>query len=268
VTFDTRNIVLGLKIEEGWEPGIKKMWEENKVGVQADLVSELGSKGFESKLENYRAMGPAPWSVVFEHTALLGQIRSSFAHGGFYPALVGACALGERLLHQLVLTLRADFVNHPATTKRVRAGKLGNEWGTLIHVLEGWGILEKEVADVYRELERRRHAAVHFDPGLQAATREAALSALLSLQQIVEHVFEPHGGPPRYIAGTGGASYIALEAEKEPLVRRIFIPNCALVSPSHRLEANDSAPGEWRIYDDVDFPSDPLTDKQFAQNLA
>jgi hypothetical protein len=267
VTFDTRNIVLGLKIEKDWEPGIKRMWEENKAGVQADLVSELGSKGFESKLENYRAMGPAPWSVVFEHTALLGQVRGSFAHGDFYPALVGACALGERLLHQLVLTLRADFVNHSATTKRVRAGNLGTEWGALIDVLEGWGIFEKEVADVYRELERRRHAAIHFDPSLQAARRESALSALLALQQIVEHVFEPHGGPPRYIADTSGASYIALAAEKEPLVRRIFIPNCALVSPSHRLEADESVPGKWRIYDDVDFLSDPLTDEQFAERL-
>lgn len=267
VTFDTRNIVLGLKIEEEWEPGIKTMWEENKAGVRADLMSELGSKDYEAKLDNYRAMGPAPWSVVFEHTALLGQVRSSFAHGDFYPALVGSCALGERLLHQLVFTLRDDFVNHTATTKRVRAGNLGNEWGTLIEVLEGWSILEKQVADTYRELERRRHAAVHFDPRLKAANRESALSALLALQEIVEHVFEPHGRPPRYIAGIGGASYIALEAEKEPLVRRIFLPNCALVSPAHRLEADESVPGEWHIYDDPDYPSDPLTDEQFAKRL-
>jgi hypothetical protein len=89
----------------------------------------------------------------------------------------------------------------------------------------------------------------------------------LALQQIVEHVFEPHGAPPRYIADTGGASCIALEAEKEPLVRRIFIPNCALVSPSHRLEADESVPGEWCIYDDVDYPSDPLTEEEFAQRL-
>lgn len=267
VTFDTRNLVLGLKIEEEWEPGIKTMWEENKAAVRADLMSELGSKGFEVKLDNYRAMGPAPWSVVFEHTALLGQVRASFAHGDFYPALVGSCALGERLLHQLVHTLRADFVNHTATTKRVRAGNLGTEWGTLIDVLKGWGILEKEVADVYRELERHRHAAIHFDPSLKATDRDSALSALLALQKIVEHVFEPHGGPPRYIADTGGASYIALQAEKEPLVQRIFLPNCALVSPDHRLEVDETVTGEWRVFDDPDYPSDPLTDEQFAQRL-
>jgi hypothetical protein len=267
VTFDTRNIVLGLNIENDWEPEIKSMWKENQAGVRGDLISELGSKGYETKLDNYRAMGPAPWSVVYQHTALLAQVRSSFAHGDFYPALVGSCALGERLLHQLVLSLRADFVNHAATTKRVRSGNLGSEWGVLIDVLEGWGILEQKVADIYRELERRRHAAVHFDPSLKAASRESALLALLALQQIVEHIFEPHGGPPRYIAGIGGASYIALEAEKEPLVRRIFLPNCALVSPVHRLEADESVPGEWRIYDDPDYPSDPLTDEQFAERL-
>ncbi len=211
--------------------------------------------------------GPAPWSVVFEHTALLAQIRCSFAHGDFYSALVGACALGERLLHQLVLTLRVDFPNHRATTKRVRSGNLPSEWGSLITVLSGWDVFDDEVADLYRDLENRRHAAVHFDPTLRAGGRESALAALLALQQIVGRVFEPHGGPPRYIADTPGTSYLSLQAEQEPLVRRIFIPNCALVSPDHRLESDISVPGEWRVYDNSEYPSEPLTDEQFAERL-
>ena len=236
VDFDTRNVVLNLEIQDGWDAEVKAMWEENKAGVRANLLAEFGPLDADAKLDNYRAMGPAPWSVVFEHSALLRQVRSSFAHADFYPALVGTCALGERLLHQLVLALREDFVNHSATTKRVRTGNLGNAWGTLISVLEGWGILDKQVADIYRELESRRHAAVHFDPGLTAAGRDSALAALVALQEIVEHVFEPHSGPPRYIANIDGASYIASAAEQEPLVQRIFLPNCALVSPAHRLE--------------------------------
>jgi hypothetical protein len=267
VTYDTRNIVLDLEIEEEWDSRTKALWEENKEMVQAGLLAELGSTDSDAKLDNYRAMGPAPWSVVFEHTVLLKQVRSSFAHGDFYPALVGACALGERLLHQLVLALRGDFVNHAATTKRVRSGRLGNEWSTLIDVLQGWAVFDGETADVYRELEQRRHAAVHFDPSLSAAGRESALAALLALQQIVERVFEPHGGPPRYITGTPGISYLTLAAEQEPLIRRIFLPNCALVSPANRLEADDSAPGGWCIYDDPDYPCDPLTDEQFAERL-
>jgi hypothetical protein len=50
-------------------------------------------------------------------------------------------------------------------------------------------------------------------------------------------------------------------------VRRIFLPNCALVSQIHRLEADEAAPGGWRVYDDVDYASGPLTDEQFASLL-
>lgn len=267
VDFDTRNVVLDIEIQADWDAEIKAMWQESKARVRADLLAELGPFDGDAKMDNYRAMGPAPWSVVFEHSALLRQVRSSFAQGNFYPALVGACALGERLLHQLVLALRMDFANHPATTKRVRAGNLSTQWGTLIGVLQGWGILDEQVAGIYRELERRRHVAVHFNPEVSAAGRDSALAALLALQEIVENVFEPHGGPPRYIADIDGASYLTLQAEREPLVQRIFIPNCALVSPAHRLEVDESAPGGWRVYDNPNYPGDLLTDEQFAERI-
>lgn len=267
VDFDTRNLILDLEIQKDWEPEIKALWDENKATVRAELIAEFGSSASTQKLDNYRAMGPAPWSVVFEHTALLHQVRSSFAHGDFYPALVGACALGERLLHQLVLALRADFLNHAGTTKRVRRDRLGNDWNSLITVLQAWGIFDEETAGTFRELEQRRHVAVHFDPALSAAGRESALAALLALQKIVERVFEPHGGPPRFIADTDGASYLSLKAEEEPLVQRIFLPNCVLVSPAHRLEADASSRSGWRVYDISDYPWDQLTDLQFAEHL-
>lgn len=196
---------------------------------------------------------------------MLRQVRSSFAHGDFYPALVGACALGERLLHGLVLALREDYVNHRATTKRVRSGRLGNEWGMLIGVLHGWDVLDDEVAVTYRDLEELRHGAVHFDRDLPAAGRQPALDALLALQAIVERVFEPRGGPPRFIADTPGDTYIALEAETEPLVRRVFLPHCALVSPDHRLERD--ATDSWIVLDNPNYPSTSLSDEEFAQHL-
>lgn len=259
--------MLDVEIQEEWDPDIKAIWKENKAKVRAHLLSELGHADGDRKLDNYRAMGPAPWSVVFEHSVLLSQVRSSFAHGDFYPALVSACALGERLLNQLVLTLRADYLNHRATTKRVRSGRTSNDWASLITVLHGWGVFDDEIAGTYRELKQLRHTAIHFDPALSAAGREPALAALLALQQIVERVFEPHGGPPRYIADTPGASFLSLEAEEEPLIRRIFLPHCALVSPAHRLEQGDGVRDEWAIYDDSEYPCDPLTDEEFARRL-
>lgn len=267
VDFDTRNVNLDLEIQEDWDVEIKAMWQENKAKIHANLLSGLGCADGERKLENYREMGPAPWSVVFEHTALLRQVRSSFAHGDFYPALVSACALGERLLNQLVLELRSEYDNHRATTKRVRRGHPINDWGSLIGVLHGWGVLDEETSDTYRQLEELRHTAIHYDPSLSAGGREPALAALRAIQQIVEQVFDPHGGPPRYIADTPGSSYIALEAENEPLIQRIFLPHCALVSPAHRFEWQGAVRDEWVIYDDSDYPGEPLTDQEFAERL-
>jgi hypothetical protein len=266
VDFDTRNLMLDMEIQEEWDADIKALWHENKAKVRANLLSEFGCADGERKLENYREMGPAPWSVVFEHTALLRQVRSSFAHGDFYPALVSACALGERLLNQLVLELRSDYANHPATTKRVRRGRPISDWGSLIGVLHEWGVLDEEVRDTYMQLEQLRHTAIHYNPSLSAGGREPALAALRAIQQIVGRVFEPHGGPPRYIADTPGSSYIAREAEEDPLIRRIFLPHCVLVSPVHRFEWQ-GAVDEWTIYDDPDYPSDQLTDEEFAKRL-
>jgi hypothetical protein len=267
VDFDTRNVNLDLEIEEDWDEEIKAMWQENKAKIRENLLSELGRANGERKLENYHEMGPAPWSVVFEHTALLRQVRSSFAHGDFYPALVSACALGERLLNQLVLELRSEYNDHRATTRRVRRGRPISDWGSLIGVLHDWGVLDEETGDTYRKLERLRHTAIHYDPSLSAGGREPALAALRAIQQIVERVFEPHGGPPRFIADTAGSSYIALEAENEPLIQRIFVPHCALVSPAHRLEWQGAVQDEWAIYDDSDYPGEPLTDEEFAERL-
>jgi hypothetical protein len=267
VTFDTRNVALDVRIRDDWEPRIKATWERIHAQVWAELVDQFGALDADAKFENYRALGPAPWSVVFEHTVLLRQVRDSFTHGDFYPALVGACALGERLLHQLVDVLRQDYINHGSTTKRVRSGRLANDWGTLIDVLRGWGVLDDELAATYRELEGLRHRAVHVDRGLEVARRDAALTSILLLQRIVERVLEPHGGPPRYIADTPGASFLALEAEHEPIVKRIFLPHCALVTPDHRMEPDASVPGGWRVFDDVDYPCEQLSDEDFAARV-
>jgi hypothetical protein len=210
VTFDTRNLVLDMEIQDAWDEDIKAMWNANKVAVRERLLAELGSADAERKLDNYRAMGPEPWSVVFEYSALL---------------------------HQLVLTLREDYVNHPATTKRVRSGHLGDEWGSLVGVLHGWGVLDDEVTGTYRELEK--------GAGVCAARWPSAL-----------------------LPDTPGVSFLALAAQEEPLIKRIFLPHCALASPAHRLEFSESIPEEWIVYDDTEYPCHPLSDEQFAQRVA
>jgi len=167
-----------------------------------------------------------------------------------------------------VHALREDYVNHQASTRRVRTGNLPNDWGALIDVLHGWGVLDDETAVLYRQIEQQRHASVHFNRDLLPARREPALEALQVIQRIIEAVLAPHGGPPRWIANTPGNSYLGLQAEAEPIVQRIFIPRCALVSPGHRLQYHENGAPEWLAFDDLDRRCEPLSDEQFAQRLA
>ena len=60
---------------------------------------------------------------------------------------------------------------------------------------------------------------------------------------------------------------LALQAEQEPLIRRIFIPNCVLVSPAHYVEQDSSSPTGWTVYDDPSYACDALTDAEFAGRL-
>jgi hypothetical protein len=111
----------------------------NQSAIRMELLAEHGTVDGESKIDNYRAMGPAPLSVVHQHNEVLQQVRSAFAHGDLYPALVSACALGECILNHLLLELRQDYQNHRSTTRRVRGAGTFRDWGSAIKVLHGWG---------------------------------------------------------------------------------------------------------------------------------
>lgn len=268
LTFDSRNVMLDQEIGDDWEPEQQAQWRDNQAAIRMQLLAEHGTVNGERKIADYRLMGPAPWSIAFEHNPLLAQIRSAFTQGDHYPALVGACALGERILNHLILTLRADYETHPATTRRVRRDDTFTNWDACIEVLHGWGVLTDSVATQYRQLKTLRHQSVHFNPAVAAGQREPALVALRLIQDIISDVFNPLGGPPRFIAGVSGASFIALEAEQEPMVKRILLPRSALLSPAHRFYPRQTADGaEWEIVDDAEYDPEPLRDEQFAAAL-
>jgi hypothetical protein len=198
-----------------------------------------------------------------------GQIRTAFAAGAYYPALLGAAGLGERILNDLIRDLRGDYAGHPATAP-VRVKESFDNWPTAIGVLKDWGVLTEESARDYRRLGRLRNDAVHYRPALEATARDAALEAVLVLQRLVEALFKPIGGPPLYIDGIVGASFLARASEDLPLVRRYYLPNAVLVSPRYELRPGP-APGQFSCFDDADFAGPEgrpeLTDHEFAAAL-
>jgi hypothetical protein len=221
-----------MEIQDSWEENIKQMWEENKRRIREGVLYEFGVEDYERKLNDFRAIGTQPWSVVAVHNRNLRAIRRAFVAGAYYPTLVGAAALGERILNQVTLELRDAFANHPAT-KPVARKKAFDDWKLMIRVLKAWGVLPEGVARNLERLSRLRHDAVHYNvPTLDTAARDEALEALQLLQQIIERLFHPD--PDLHlIPDIAGADYLRLEVEDQPLVRRFFIPASMLVSPEH-----------------------------------
>lgn len=268
-TFDTRAAVLDTVIGDDWELAVQEQWRANIARVREDLLYRLGVADGDRKIGDFRALGTAPWSVVAPHNSFLGQIRTAFAAGAYYPALLGAAGLGERILNDLIRDLRGDYAGHPATAP-VRVKESFDNWPTAIGVLKDWGVLTEESARDYRRLGRLRNDAVHYRPGLEATARNAALEAVLVLQRLVEALFTPIGGPPLYIDGIVGASFLARASEDLPLVRRYYLPNAVLVSPRYELRPGP-APGQFSCFDDADFAGPEgrpeLTDHEFGAAL-
>ena len=116
--FDHRPNWLTMEIRNDWEDHIKKLWRDGIRNVERGLLFEYGFEDADRKLQDFIDLGEKPVSILAYHNRFADQVRRSFVVGGYYPALVAACALGERILNHLVLDLRDHFKN-TAEYKRV-----------------------------------------------------------------------------------------------------------------------------------------------------
>ncbi|WP_439658209.1 hypothetical protein ACSHWB_38325 [Lentzea sp. HUAS TT2] len=266
--FDTRAQILTTEIGADWDPLVRQQWLENRHQLRAGLIHEFGNHDHERKIADFVSIKAAPWSIIDEHNAFLQQIRNCFTHGSYYPALVGACALGERILNALVIRLRGDFAGHPATVQ-VENQATVSDWVKCIVALFEWGVIGDPTATQFNTLRKLRNRSIHYGTHLSGSdARDDALNAVLLIQGCIETLFSPFGTPPRFIAGTPGVSFISLVGEQEPLVKRFFLPNCALVSPNFEMRP---APGDefaFQVFDDGGYQEEyyTLTDEEFSQH--
>lgn len=267
VSFNTQAHILTMEINPDWEPEIIAQHEQNRSDARMRLIHAFGNLDHDRKITDYAELGIAPWSVVDQHNVFMGQIRDSFSFGAYYPSLVGACALGERLLNELVIRLRASYESHPATAK-VAKQQTFNDWVQCIEALFQWGVIDDPLATKFNDLRKFRNRSVHYGKHLVGSdARVDALKAVLLVQEIVEDLFRPHGGPPRFIAGVSGHSFLALDSEEKPFIREFVLPASVLVSPNFRMSFNEQI-GWFDVFDDDvyqdDFPT--LTDAEFADH--
>jgi len=259
--FDSRATVLKQEIKEDWEPKVKALWRKNKIQIQEGLLSEYGPYGGFEKIRNFVELGAAPWSIIAFHNKFLGQLRRAFVIGAYYPALTATCALGERILNQLIRSLRDDYSSTPEY-KKVQGKESFDNWELAIETLVNWDVLLPNVAEACRKLMRLRHRSLHFNPETEDNDRSSALGAIRELSMIIEGQFAGIGAKPWYIPGTKGATFVKKSYESAPFVRKIILPNCRLVGHLHILEIKDDI---WRVHDEHEYEEKEITDEEFVE---
>jgi hypothetical protein len=258
--FDTRAHILETEIGDDWEPHVKTMWETNKANVRAGLIREYGELAIETKIENFLAIGAKPMSVLSYHNAFYHQVRSAYVMGHYYPALVSACALGERILNHLVLDLREHYRTSPEY-KNVYNKKSFDKWDIALRALNDWKILLPEAAAAFEKLKVLRRYSVHFNVSTYTTLKEDALAAVLHMREIINQQFGTWGLRPWLIRGTKGQIFIAKDWETHPFIATYFLPRAPFVGPLFGMAHDDA---RWNFYDVPDYGDGGLTDAQFA----
>lgn len=257
--IDSRASTLTRKIRDEWEETVKETHRENKRQVKQSILEQFGDQAAEAKLENFAELGDMPFSILAFHNKFLHQVRSAFVIGAYYPALTGACTLGERILNHLILLLRDDYLTTPQY-KNVYSKQSFDNWNLPIVTLKAWNVLLPAAANHFRELSEVRNRAIHFEPETDHNDRPMALEAIHLLSAIISEQFAAFGPQPWFISGIRGASYIKKEAEVWPFVEKVYLPNCVLVGPYHEVIFEDN---RLIVQDDHEYEDKEISDEEF-----
>lgn len=257
--FDSRAATLRQEIRDEWEVQVKEQHRRNKQQTEEGLILQFGALNAKGKIQNFIDLDNKPFSVIAFHNQFFEQIRAAFVMGAYYPALTGACALGERILNHLMLTLREEYRGTPEYKAIYRKSSF-DDWSLAISTLESWGVMLPQAVKDFRRLMDKRHKAIHFRPETDLNPRQLALEAINCLQRIVGEQFSGFGPQPWFITGIPGEIYIKKEWESHPFIQKIYLPNAALVGYLNHIESlmplvviNDKFPYEDREITDDEF---------------
>lgn len=258
--FDSRAMMLTQEIREDWEPTVKELHHQNRRQIQESLIHAFGASNYKGKRQNYIDLGTKPFSIMAFHNAFFEQVRLAFVTGAYYPALTGACALGERILNHLILNLRDDFRATPEYKQVYRKDSF-DQWDVPINALESWGVLLPDVAVTFRELKETRNKSIHFRPEVDSNDRQLALDAIKLLSDIIGKQFSAFGPQPWFIKDIPGEIYIRKDKEADPFIRVVYLPNCLKVGYKHEVIA---VLPRMTIKDDFAYEDRDITDEEFC----
>lgn len=257
--FDSTAQLLGMEISEKWEKSVQEANLQSKKNAEESLKANFGVADFEQKRQNIIDLGSKPVSIIAFHNQFFEQIRTAFIAGAYYPSLIGACALGERILNHLIIFLRADYVSTPEY-KLIYSKDSFDNWDLSINTLQNWEVLLPEVVIEYKKLKTMRNNAVHFRPEVDTNDRRLALDAIRSLHNIIRNQFSAFGAQPWFITSIPGEIYLKKDWEGNPFINKIYLQNCAKVGPKHSVL--EIFP--WKITDET-YPLVEITDEEFSR---
>ncbi len=264
-SFDFDSTSLSLKEpEEHLDVQVKRTHLENRAKIVERLKQEYGALNIERSIKNSTDLGPKSMSLLTYHNRLHEQARRSFVMGLYYPALVAACALGERILNHLVLDLRDSFKSSRYYKKIYRKDSFDN-WSFVIEVLEDWKVLVNCVGDEFISLGKLRNRSIHFESDTYQTMPEDALAALETLNKIIAKQFGYFGFQPWFIEDTPGAQFVKHSYQTNPFVQTYIIPRSGFVGPLYGMEI--SPDGHWRHLDYANYGDEELDDDEFAKRF-
>ena len=155
-----------------------------------------------------------------------------------------------------------DFYKDTPEYKRVYKKDSFDNWDVAIDTLTSWGIFWDDVTREYKKLRDIRHQSIHFRPEVDVNDRELALSAIAALSTIIAKQFGAFGMLPWFITTTKGAAFIKQSIETQPFIMVIYLPNCHLVGPYHKLEPGENE--SFKVVDDYAYEDAQITDEQFS----
>ena len=261
--FDSRPHTLQEAPGENWSVSAKADWQLGRDGVIAGIQVEYGERHLEQKVEDFKAFGAKPFSIIAHHNAMFNNVRTAFVSGAYYAALTAACALGERILNHLMIDLRDHYKATPQYKHVFRKGSFA-QWTLVIDTLEVWSVLLPEVTIEFRALEKLRNRSIHFNADTATQLRSDALSAISHLTKIIGNQFSAFGMQPWFIEGTAGACFIKQDWETHPFVAHYYCSKNLAVGPLHSVELTEKH--GWHFVDHPDyitFGLNGLSDDQF-----
>jgi hypothetical protein len=260
-SFDFDSTPLSLaEPEDRWDEPVKQNHRQNRAQAIKRLELQYGSASIDNVIKNVTDLGPKSMSLLTYHNQFHDQARRSFVAGFYYPALVAACALGERILNHLVLDLRDNFKSSEHYRKVYRKDSFDN-WAFVVTVLTDWKVLVDDVGAEFLLLGELRNRSVHFDPDTYRSLREDALAALQRLNAIIAKQFGYFGIQPWFIENTPGAQFVKRTYETVPFVRTYIIPRSGFIGPLYGMDLSQAG---WQHLDYADYGDGQLSDEEFA----